>query len=68
MMLAGGALVCAWVFLCLLSTERERSAREAEIALKSALTDAAKLAAQQARQQAEAAGHSEKLVVAGARH
>jgi hypothetical protein len=73
MMLAAGALVCAWVFLRLLSTERERSNHQAEASLKAALTEAAKQAAaqqaaQQAAAQAEAAGQREKLDVAAARH
>jgi hypothetical protein len=60
MMLAGGALVCAWVFLCLLSTERERSAHEAETVFQQAQAEAQK--------QAEIAGQREKLDVAAARH
>jgi len=39
MMLAGGAFVCAWVFLCVLSSERERSTLEAEARLKAALAN-----------------------------
>ena len=69
MMFVGGALVCAWVFLCLLSTERERSTRDAETALKAALADAEKQAQDAARvAAAAAAGHSEKLDVSGGRH
>jgi len=60
MMLVGGALVCAWVFLCLLSTERERSTRDAQAAMKVAQNDAETLAT--------AAGQREKLDVGSARH
>ena len=55
MMLAGGAFVCAWVFLCVLSSERERSALEAEANRKAALAEAEEQAL------ASAAGHGEKL-------
>lgn len=54
MMLVGGGLVCAWVFLCVLSGERERSSFEAEAKLKAALAEAEKA-------EAKAAGHGEKL-------
>ena len=59
MMLVGGALVCAWVFLCLLSTERERSTLEAEAAIRAAKIEAEKLAI--------AAGQREKLDAAAGR-
>ena len=69
MMVAGGALVCAWVFLCLLSTERERSTREAESALRAALAEAEKQAQAAAKIAAAAvAGQSEKLDVSTRRH
>jgi hypothetical protein len=55
MMLAGGAFVCAWVFLCVLSGERERSVRESEAQIRAALAKA------EAEAQAEPAGHGEKL-------
>lgn len=59
MMLVGGALVCAWVFLCLLSTERERSTLEAETAARNARIEAEKLAvtAGQREKLDAAAGH-----------
>ena len=59
MMLVGGALVCAWVFLSLLSTERERSTLEAEAAIRAAKIEAEKLAI--------AAGQREKLDAAAGR-
>jgi hypothetical protein len=74
MMLAGGALVCAWVFLCLLSTERERSTQQAESALKAALLEAEKQAQAAAKIAAAAAAaghaadHGEKLDVSAPRH
>jgi hypothetical protein len=55
MMLAGGAFVCAWVFLCVLSSERERSSLEAEARRK------ADLAAAEKEALTNAAGHGEKL-------
>jgi len=55
MMLAGGAFVCAWVFLCVLAGERERSTFEAEAKLKNALAEAEKQAL------SSVAGHGEKL-------
>ncbi|CAN5422466.1 hypothetical protein BH09PLA1_BH09PLA1_29930 [soil metagenome] len=55
MMLIGGAIVCSWVFMRLLTNERARSAWEAEAAVKSASAHA------ENRLQADPAGHSEKL-------
>jgi hypothetical protein len=60
MMLVGGALVCAWVFLCLLSTERERSSAEADIAF-SAAQKAAQAAPIEAERLSAVTGQREKL-------
>lgn len=55
MMLAGGAFVCAWIFLCVLAGERERSSLAAEAEQRATLAESENLA------RAKPAGHGEKL-------